>query len=135
MKKLFGLGAALGLALFAACGGAPVATSTPGGGTTGQGGANVGTIALKNTSHYDIYSIQLSAANAHSWGANLIEGDALLHGESAQLAVFDCQKYDLRMVDDENVECVIPNIDLCFEDKAWDLDDSDLAMCATGWAD
>lgn len=124
---------AVGLVL-AACGGAPVATQTPGGGTTGQGGGNVGTIALTNKSQYDIYEIQLSPYDHVAWGTNLIAGDALLHGETAQLAVFDCKKYDLRLVDHEKVECVIQDIDLCFEDKQWTLSDDVLASCATGWA-
>ena len=130
MKRL-SLMFVLGLA---ACGGKPVATTTPGGGGT-DGTGNVGTIALHNSSKFDIYSIQLSPADQVAWGENLIEGDVLMHGEDARLAVFDCKKYDLRMVDDENVECVIDNIDLCFEDKQWAIDDSVLAVCATGWAD
>jgi hypothetical protein len=122
---------ALGLA---ACGGAPVATQTPGGGGT-DGTGNIGTVALHNSSRYDIHSIQLSPADQVEWGANLISGDVLMHGEKAQLAVFDCKKYDLRMIDDENIECVIDDIDLCFEDKQWTINDDVLAVCATGWAD
>jgi hypothetical protein len=122
---------ALGLA---ACGGAPVATQTPGGGGT-DGTGNLGTVSLHNASKFDIYSIQLSPSDQVQWGANLIAGDVLMHGEDAQLAVFDCKKYDLRLVDDENIECVIDNIDLCFEDKKWTINDTVLAVCATGWAD
>lgn len=123
----------LGSIVFAAaCGG-----GAKGGGSTTpvDDNTDLGTIALENTSSYDIYSIQLAPHDQASWGSNLIEGDALMHGESAKLAVFECKKYDLRMVDDENVECVIQDIDLCFEDKAWTIDNTVLAVCATGWAD
>ncbi len=125
---LFGL-----MISIAACGGSPAG----GGSTTPSGGGdnNVGTVSLKNTSSYDIYSIQLAPFDEASWGQNLISGDALMHGESAQVAVFDCKKYDLRMIDDENVECIIQDIDLCFEDKQWEIDNTVLAVCATGWAD
>ena len=116
----------------AACGGAPQATQTPGGGT---GDPGLGSLALHNASHYDIYSIQLSPTDHVQWGGNLIQGDVLMHGEDAKVAVYDCKKYDLRMIDDENVECVIDDIDLCLEDKKWTIDDSVLAVCATGWAD
>src|SRR5215210_1408495 len=118
----------------AACGGTPVATQSPGGGGT-AGTGHVGTVALHNSSRYDIHSIQLSPSDHRDWGSNLIAGDVLMHGEDAQLAVFDCKKYDLRMLDDENVECVIDDIDLCFEDKQWNINDTVLAVCATGWAD
>lgn len=116
-----------------ACGGAPVASQTPGGGGTGQEG--LGSIALHNASHYDIHSIQLSPSDHVAWGGNLIQGDVLMRGEDAKLAVFDCKKHDLRMVDDENVECIIDDIDLCLEDHKWTIDDTVLAVCATGWAD
>jgi hypothetical protein len=49
--------------------------------------------------------------------------------------VFDCAKYDLRMVDDEDVECIVQDIDLCFNDQDWTIDDDALASCASGWAD
>ena len=129
-KNLLEFALVVGLA---ACGGAPVATQTPGGGDTGDTG--LGSIALHNESRFDIYSIQLSPSDHVQWGGNLIEGDVLMHGENAKLAVFDCKKYDLRMVDDENVECIIDNIDLCLENKQWTIDDTVLAVCATGWAD
>jgi hypothetical protein len=116
----------------AACGGAKSGAGA-GGSTTPSG--DVGSLSLKNASSYDIYSIQLAPYDDASWGQNLLGDDPLLHGETAAVAVVDCKKYDLRMVDDENVECVIQDIDLCFEDKEWDIDNSVLAACATGWAD
>lgn len=130
MKTIL-LGLIVGIA---ACGGAPSSGgTTPSGG--GGGGGDIGTVSLKNVSSYDIYSIQLSPFDETHWGENLIGGDALMHGESAKVAVFDCKKYDLRMVDDENVECIIQDIDLCFQDKDWNIDNTVLAVCATGWAD
>jgi hypothetical protein len=126
---LFGLVSVLSIA---ACGGSAGSTGST---TPNPATDNVGTIALKNSSHFDIYSIQLSPYDHPEWGANLVANDPLMHGETEQIAVFDCKKYDLRMVDDEQVECVIQDIDLCFEDKAWSLTDDVLASCATGWAD
>lgn len=122
----------IAIVFVAACGGG---AASSGGGTTPTGDVDLGTISLENTSNYDIYSIQLSPSDETSWGPNLIGNDALMHGETAKVAVFDCKQYDLRMVDDESVECVIQDIDLCFSDKAWKIDDAVLASCATGWAD
>jgi len=120
----------------AACGGGGASTgsTTPvGGGGGGGGGVDMGTLALKNTSSYDIYSIQLSPYDHVDWGANLLGHDPLMHSETAKLAVFDCKKYDLRLVDHDNVECVIQDIDLCFQDHEWHIDDVVLAVCAAGW--
>ena len=120
------------IAMMVACGG-----GKGGGATTpvGGGGDDMGTVSLTNSSSYDIYSIQLTPADQTSWGANLLGNDVLMHGDSQKIAVFDCSKYDLRMVDDENVECIIQDIDLCFKDKDWTIDNTVLAICATGWAD
>ncbi len=125
----------LGLTLvLAACGGAPAAGGSTAPTNEGAGG-DIGTVSLKNTSSFDIYSIQLTPYDEVSWGQNLVAGDALMHGETTKVSVFDCKKYDLRMVDDENVECIIQDIDLCFEDKEWSIDDATLSVCAAGWAD
>ena len=128
--KTFLLGSAFA---FAACA-APAAGSGGGGSTTPSSGGDMGSITLRNTSSYDIYSIQLAAFDSSDWGGNLIGEDVLMHGDQQTVAVFDCKKYDLRLVDHEQDECVIQDIDLCFEDKSWDIDDSVLAVCQTGWS-
>jgi len=129
MKKIL-LGTMMAIA---ACG--PAAT---GGGATspgaGGGGGDVGTITIRNASSYDIYSLQLSPYTSTSWGQNLIGDDVLLHGDAQRVSVFDCEKYDLRLVDHESDECVIQDIDLCFQDKDWEITDGVLAVCQTAWA-
>ena len=122
MKKIL-LGA-----LLAACGG-----SNSGGSTTPATPSDVGTITLRNVSNYDIYSVQLAPYDNDTWGQNLIGDDVLMHGDAQKVAVFDCKKYDLRLVDHENDECVIQDIDLCFQDKEWDISDTVLAVCQTAW--
>jgi hypothetical protein len=96
---------------------------------------DTGSLSIKNVSSYDVYSMQLSPFDSVDWGINLIGSDPLMHGETAAISTFECKKYDLRMVDDENVECIIQDIDLCFQDQQWAIDDTTLAICATGWAD
>lgn len=133
-RRIMRIISAISFAFLVACGGGAAST----GSTTPSGGGDqgeLGTIGLKNMSMFDIHSIQLAPFDQAEWGENLLGDDALLHGETAKLAVFDCKKYDLRMLDDENVECLIQDIDLCFQDKDWDIDDSVLTSCATGWAD
>ena len=64
----------------------------------------------------------------------MIGDDILMHGDAQKIAVFDCKKYDLRLVDHESDECVIADIDLCFQDKEWDINDTVLAVCQTAWS-
>ena len=114
-----------------ACGGS---SATGGGTTTPSGGGDVGTITIRNASSYDIYSMQLAAWDSANWGGNLIGDDVLLHGDAQRVSVFDCEKYDLRLVDHESDECVIQDIDLCFQDKDWEITDTVLAVCTSAWA-
>lgn len=127
MKKIH----VLGLLVLAACGGAPVAVGGPSSGGGGGGGGGIGNVTIKNDSSYDIDSIQLTPHDSVSWGANLLGDDVLMKGESQKIAVFDCKKYDLKLIDHEKDECTIQDIDLCFEDKAWEITDTVLAICAT----
>jgi len=124
--------AVLAIVAAAACGGSPGA----GGATTPtSGGGDVGSLTIRNDSSYGIYQLHLSPSDNESWGEDLLGGDPLLPGEAGTAPVVDCAKYDLRLVDDENVECIIQDIDLCFNDEDWTLNDTVLAVCATGWAD
>ncbi len=127
----------IGFVLFAAiaaaaCGGAQSGPATP---TGGPGGDDVGSLTIRNGSSYAIHELHLSPADEVSWGADLLAGDPLLPGEGGSVPVFDCAKYDLRMVDDEDVECIVQDIDLCFNDQDWTIGDDVLASCASGWAD
>lgn len=141
MTKMFELsrfGIGLGFIALVACGGAKSgANTTPAGGGGGGGGGDgdVGSITIRNGSNYDIYQLQLTPSDEESWGQDLLAGDPLMPGEAGAVPVFECAKYDLRLVDDENVECVVQDIDLCFNDEDWTIDDDDLTACATGWAD
>ena len=116
-----------------ACGGGS-ASSTGSTMPTGTDAEGVN-VSLQNVSSYDIHSIQVTPYDQETWGENLLGSDPLLHGETGVIVGLGCSKYDLRMVDDENVECVVQDIDLCFEDHNWKIDDAVLASCATGWAD
>jgi hypothetical protein len=117
------------IATLAACGGAPIASDPSAGG--GSGGHDLATsvVTLRNATSYAIYELHLAPVDTASWGANLLRGDVLLPGEMTEISVFDCNDYDLRLVDDEGEECVLERIELCFQDEDWVLDDTALALC------
>lgn len=127
----------------AACGGAQTGA---GGGGMGGGGAptgggaapsgdpgDVGSLTIRNASSYGIYQLHLSPYDDETWGPDLLAGDPLLPGEGGRVPVFQCSKYDLRMIDDEGGECIIQDIDLCFNDEDWTIGDDELASCGAGW--
>jgi hypothetical protein len=116
-------------AAIAGCGGAAA-----GGGTTAVQGVDDGTVApdssvtLVNESEYAIYQMFMSPSSEPMWGPDQLGEDVLLPGESISLAV-DCDAYDVRLVDDEGEECVLEDVQVCFEDAVWHLTDEELAIC------
>jgi hypothetical protein len=121
----------------AACGGAQAGgpTTTPTGNTAppATDPSDVGSLTIRNASSYGIYHLQLSPYDDETWGEDLLAGDPLLPGEGGRVPVLQCSKYDLRMVDDEGGECIIQDIDLCFNDEDWTIGDEELASCGAGW--
>ena len=69
-----------------------------------------------------------------TWGGGPPGRRSPLRGETGTVPVFACGRYELRLVDDEHIACVVQDIGLGFEDTSWSIDD-DLTICANGWAD
>ena len=76
------------------------------------------TLTVVNESDYVIERIYLTSVGSRSWGANLLGGDVLFPGEELVLGV-DCGYYDARLVDEDDVECVVQDLDLCLNDATW----------------
>ena len=87
------------------------------------------TLTIHNDSSYALYEINVSPVGAMTWGPDLLAGDALLPGESVEIYDIDCDYYDVRLVDEDSAECIIEDVDLCFDDEVWSIDDLQLAVC------
>ena len=87
------------------------------------------TLTIHNDSSYALYEINLSPVSAATWGPDLLDGDALLPGETIEIYDIVCDDYDVRLVDEDGAECVIQDLDLCFDDEVWQIDDLELAIC------
>ncbi len=53
--------------------------------------------------------------------------------EFAQLNGIDCDKYDLRLVDEDGDECIVQDLNLCDEDAHVEINDQNLLSCQ-GWS-
>lgn len=76
------------------------------------------TLTVVNESDYAIERIYLTSVGSRSWGANLLSGDVLLPGEELVLGV-DCGYYDARLIDEDDVECIVQDLNLCLNDATW----------------
>lgn len=85
---------------------------------------------IYNDSDYTLIEINLAPVGSSSWGANLISGDVLLPDESITIVNIECGTYDIRVIDDLESDCVLANVDLCFDSDGWTVDNTILDICA-----
>lgn len=84
---------------------------------------------VSNRSSYFIEEIHLAEVSDPTWGPDLI-GGALAPGEDLIITNIECGTYDVLVVDETGVDCELQNLELCFEDDAWVIDDITLDVCA-----
>jgi len=89
-----------------------------------------GTLVIDNRSDFAIREVNLAAVGSDVWGPNLIAGDILAPQESIAIAT-PCDHYDVRVLDPTGAECVLVDVDLCFDDAYWRIDNDTLFAC--GW--
>jgi hypothetical protein len=70
----------------------------------------------------------VASVDSRSWGPNLVP-EALFPGESVDISV-SCDTYDVLVVDETGLDCILPAIDLCFSSGTWVITDSTLDNCA-----
>jgi hypothetical protein len=85
-------------------------------------------ITVTNVSDYFIYDLHVAEVGDRSWGPDLLGADVLRPDESITIIV-DCGTYDVLVVDDTGTECILGNLDLCFEDSEWVIDNVTLDVC------
>jgi hypothetical protein len=88
------------------------------------------TLTIDNDSSFTLISIYLSPTTSVSWGPDLLGSEVLTPGEVFQAAGIDCDTYDIRVVDEDNDECILDSVDLCLDNAVWRIDDAELVSCA-----
>jgi hypothetical protein len=86
-------------------------------------------LTVENQSSYTLISLYLSPTTSVQWGSDLL-GEAVLEpGDRFEIGGIDCDTYDIRVVDEDDDECIIEDVDLCLDDAHWLIDDDELAGC------
>ena len=85
---------------------------------------------IRNSSDYVIEYIYVSPSDSSSWGPDLLGGDVLYPGESLTVDYLDCDYYDVMVVDEFGVECILETEYLCFDDGYWRITNTTLGICA-----
>lgn len=87
------------------------------------------TLTIANQSSYVLTEVYVAEVDDASWGPNLLSDD-LYPGEDLIVTNFDCDYYDVLVVDETGVECELRDLELCFDDATWVIDDFTLDVCA-----
>jgi hypothetical protein len=90
-----------------------------------------GIIEIANDSEFDIVDVSLAPIDSSDWGPNQVP-EGIFPGESVEIGV-ECDFYDLRLIDSDDFQCIVPDIDLCLRDAFVSYDGVDcLLENATG---
>jgi hypothetical protein len=116
-RSVLGLLGSITLAAALGCG----VSNDPGGGNSD------GTITVQNDSAYVLTGLYVASVNQSNWGPNLLP-DVLFSSEQITVLV-SCNTYDVMVVDDLQRDCVLSNLELCFSDQLWVIDNFTLRNC------
>ncbi|MDP3275604.1 MAG: hypothetical protein Q8Q09_10445 [Deltaproteobacteria bacterium] len=125
------------MALFAlvGCGGGAATTGgTTGGasgGTTGgtSGGSSDSSIAFRNSSSWAIRNLYMSTVEQNTWGPDQLGAHVIHTGESYTITGIPCANYDLKLVDEDNDECIVRNVNVCAESTGVNITSEALLGC------
>lgn len=92
-------------------------------------GKNDSEITLKNKSRWAIHELYFSSTSEHEWGEDQLGKHTIGTGESFTLTGIPCDKYDVRLVDEDGDECVIEKVAVCADAESWKITDRDLLGC------
>lgn len=87
-------------------------------------------LTIENASSYTFIEINLSPTSQVSWGQDLLGADVMEPGDVLEASGIECDTYDIRVIDEDQDECILQNVDLCLDDARWVIDDTELAICA-----
>jgi hypothetical protein len=74
------------------------------------------TLVIDNDSDFFLERIYIAEDGDETWGSNLAPTGGLGPDESIEVEL-GCGEYDLRVVDEEGLQCLVRDIDLCLGDE------------------
>jgi hypothetical protein len=85
-------------------------------------------LLIENESSFILDEVHVAPVESRSWGPNLVP-EALFPGEAVEV-ILDCGNYDVLVVDETGVDCVLGDVDVCFSGAVWTVTDFTLDVCA-----
>jgi hypothetical protein len=92
-------------------------------------GKNDSKVIIVNKSKWAIHEMYFSPTKQTDWGDDQLGKQTINTGESFTLSGVPCDKWDVKVVDEDGDECVVENVGLCADADKWVINDSDLLAC------
>ena len=86
-------------------------------------------LTIANDSSYVITEVRIAHVSDPNWGPNLLP-QPLFPGDDLHISSIECGRWDVMVVDNTGVDCVLGNLELCFDSDIWVVDDFTLDTCA-----
>lgn len=95
-----------------------------------QGGSRRrASVRIVNTSQFQLHHLFLSSSDANSWGPDQLGDEVIGRGDAFTLTDIECDRYDIKVVDEDGDTCVLDNEDLCGDNAIWHITDKELLAC------
>lgn len=86
---------------------------------TGDEDTDDSTLLVINDSDYFIDVLNIVDVGADTWGRNYVGAAGLAPGEDILVTDIECDYYDTRLIDETGAECILYDVDLCFDNAEW----------------
>ena len=91
--------------------------------------AQCASMRIVNSTPWAIHELFLSPIDEFDWGPDQLGRDTIEPGDAFTLSGIDCDSYDVKLVDEDDDECVVEDVDLCGGGAVWKLTPDALVAC------
>ena len=87
------------------------------------------TVKIVNKSDWEIHHLFLSSTEEEEWGPDQLGDEVVETGDSFTLNQIPCDSYDVKLIDEDDDECVVEDVDLCGGAESWVITNKILLGC------
>jgi hypothetical protein len=87
------------------------------------------TVKIVNKSDWEIHHFYLSSTEDDEWGPDQLGDEVIGTGEAFSLKQIPCDSYDVKLIDEDDDECVVEDVDICGGSEQWTITNKILLGC------
>lgn len=86
-------------------------------------------VTVVNKSDWTLVHFYLSASEDDEWGPDQLGDEVIEPGGSFTLKQIPCDTYDVKLIDEDDDECVVSEVDICSGKEQWVINNQLLLGC------